>query len=120
MRSRLRRLHIDDREFTWKADIRAVRGPDGRHHRCIRVRVWGAGRNGRALQADLVERPLPAAGEETYPYPSAENVRALIGYGIRAGWMPDAVGGTFCVTSAAELALPGFGVTDLLWSAGQP
>lgn len=120
MRSRLRKLHIDGREFTWKADIRDAPGPDGRHHRCIRVRVWGAGKNGRALQADLTEWPLPASWEEKYPYPTAENVRALATYAMVFGWMPEAVGGTFRITSAAELGLPGFAITDLLWATEQP
>ncbi|GAB3160457.1 hypothetical protein GCM10027290_66490 [Micromonospora sonneratiae] len=120
MRSRLRKLHVDGREFTWKADIRQAPGPDGRGRRCIRVRVWGMGKNGRALQADLVERPERAAGEETYPYPMAGDVAALVRYGMHAGWTPEVVGGTFQVTSAAELDLPSFAITDLLWTAEHP
>lgn len=128
MRSRLRKLHIDGREFTWKADIRSAPGPDGRLHRYIRIRVWGAGKNGRALQVDVTERPysLPtvASGDqyvetdvhgsgETYPYPTAADVRVLVRYGIRAGWAPEALGGTFRVTSPGELELPGFLLIDL-------
>ncbi|MGW0215147.1 integrase [Micromonospora chokoriensis] len=128
MRSRLRRLHIDGREFTWKADIRSAPGPDGRLHRYIRIRVWGAGKNGRALQVDVTERPysLPtvASGDqyvetdvhgsvETYPYPTAADVRVLVRYGLSTGWAPGAVGGTFLVMSSAELDLPGFLVFDL-------
>lgn len=117
MRSRLRKLHIGGHEFTWKADIRDASGPDGGIRRCIRIRVWGAGKNGRALQADLTDRPQPAPGEETYPYPTAENVRALARYAMSVGWTPEAVGGTFRITSAAEVDLPGFAITDLLWAA---
>ncbi|GAA4578674.1 hypothetical protein GCM10023176_55010 [Micromonospora coerulea] len=134
MRSRLRKLHIDGREFTWKAGIRSASGPDGRLHRCIRVRVWGAGKNGRALQVDLTERPHPAStvalthryvetdvhgSGETYPFPTAADVRVLVRYGLIAGWTPEALGGTFQVTSAAGLELPGFAITDLLWAADQ-
>ncbi|BCJ57612.1 integrase [Micromonospora endophytica] len=129
MRSRLRKLHIDGREFTWKADIRCVSGPDGRLHRCIRIRVWGAGKNGRALQVDLTEKPYSAptvaSGDqyvetdvhgsgETCPFPTAADVRVLVRYGLITGWTPEALGGTFQVTSAAELELPGFTITDLL------
>ncbi|MEU2615320.1 integrase [Micromonospora sp. NPDC007271] len=131
MRSRLRKLHIDGREFTWKADIRTAPGPDGRLHRCIRIRAWGAGKNGRALQLDLTERPsAPAIAQgyqyietdvhgsgETYPFPTAEDVGALVRYAQKTGWTPDALGGTFRITSAADLALPEFAITDLLWAA---
>ncbi|MEH1167054.1 integrase [Micromonospora sp. CPCC 205539] len=120
MRSRLRKLHVDGREFTWKADLRDTSGVDGRLYRCIRVRVWGAGKNGRALQADLTEWPYPAHWEEKYPYPTAENVRELARYAISIGWAPEAVGGTFRITAAADVALPGFAVTDLLSATEEP
>ncbi|GGO22289.1 hypothetical protein GCM10011576_41430 [Micromonospora parathelypteridis] len=134
MRSRLRKLHIDGREFTWKAAIRSASGPDGRLHRCIRLRVWGSGKNGRVLQADLTELPssAPTAASgyayvetdvhgsgETYPFPTAADVRVLVCYGLSAGWTPQASGGTFQVTPAAELELPGFAITDLLWAVDQ-
>jgi hypothetical protein len=113
MRERLRRLHVDDRAFTWKADIRAARGADGRRHRYIRVRVWGAGKNSRVLQADLREVPNPAApGETTYEYPSAAIVRKLVTWGLAAGWAPDEIGGTFTATAAHGPALPGLAVID--------
>lgn len=125
MRSRLRKLHIDGQEFTWKADMRSASGPDGRLHRCIRLRVWGAGKTGCALQVDLTERPTFASGYrhvetdvhgsgETYPYPTAADVRVLVRYGLGAGWTPETFGGTFQITPAAELELPGFAITDLL------
>ncbi|MFF5225730.1 integrase [Dactylosporangium sp. NPDC000521] len=119
MRSRLRKLHIDDLEYTWTAQIRAAPGPDGRQHRCIRIRVWGAGRTSCALQADLIVRRQRATAEDEYPYPGAADVRALIEHGLRAGWIPQSRGGTFQVTSAAGLALPAFVVTDLLWAGEQ-
>jgi len=114
MRSRLRRLHIDGREYVWKADVRSAHGPDGRRQRCLRVRAWSGGKTSRALQADLVDRSRPA---QAYPYPEAADVRALIDHGLRAGWVPAAHGGTFQITSGADLALPRFEVTDLLWAA---
>ncbi|GAA2195016.1 hypothetical protein GCM10009848_61130 [Micromonospora lupini] len=120
MRSRLRKLHVDGRTFTWKADIRDAFEADGRH-RCIRVRVWGAGKNGRALQADLTEWPHPPTPwDERYAYPTAENVRELARYALSVGWTPEAVGGTFRITSGAKVALPGLAVTDLLSTAERP
>ncbi|GAA4250308.1 integrase [Dactylosporangium darangshiense] len=119
MKSRLRTLHVDDREYTWKADVRAAPGPDGYRHRCIRIRVWCGGKTGRALQADVVERPQPDPAGEPYPYPAAADVRALIEHGLQTGWVPAARGGTFQVTSGAGVTLPGFAITDLLWISEQ-
>ncbi|MFI7540107.1 hypothetical protein [Actinoplanes sp. NPDC049599] len=65
MRDRLRKLHFEGREFTWKADIRAAPGTDGRRRRFIRVRVWGAGKTGCVLQADLMEAPAPGQHAST-------------------------------------------------------
>ena len=129
MRSRLRKLHLDGREFTWKADIRSVAGPEGLLHRCIRLRVWGAGKNGRALQVDLAE-PHPSASAvasghryvetdvqgsgERYSFPTSADVRALVLHGLSAGWRPETVGGTFHVTPADDIELPGLVITDLL------
>lgn len=104
-------MHVDGRTYTWRAVITAATGPDGGYHRLIRLRVWGAGKNGQALQADLVER---YDGPETYPYPAAEDLRALIRHGLRVGWRPATVGGTVALRAATGLALPRFAVTDLL------
>jgi hypothetical protein len=119
MRSRLRRLHIDGVEYTWMADVRAAPGPDGRRHRCIRIRVWSDGKTGCALQADVTQRSRPVRTEESYPYPAAADVRVLIDHGLRVGWVPAIRGGTFQITSGADVALPGFVLTDLLWTAEQ-
>ncbi|SCF27707.1 hypothetical protein [Micromonospora chokoriensis] len=84
----------------------------------------GWGKNGRALQVDVTERPTVASGgqyvetdvhgsRETYPSPTAEDVRVLVRYGLRAGWAPEALGGTFPVTPPAEPDLPGFVIIDL-------
>ena len=106
MRERLRKLHVGDAAFTWKAEIRAARGADGRRHRYIRVRVWGAGKNGCVLQADLLESP----GDKTYAYPSAAIVRRLVAWGLAAGWTPGKLGGTFVVSPADDLVLTGLTV----------
>jgi hypothetical protein len=71
MKSRLRKLHIDGQEYTWKADVRAAPGTDGRRHRCIRIRVWGDGKTSCALQADVIENFRQGQTEESYPYPVA-------------------------------------------------
>ncbi|MEV4640192.1 hypothetical protein AB0J80_22875 [Actinoplanes sp. NPDC049548] len=84
MRAPLRRLQFDGRPYRWQA--RVVREP-GR--RVLRLRIFGSGKTGRALQVDL----LQPQGE--YDHPSADDVRALIARGIEAGWDPDAKGGTF-------------------------
>lgn len=100
MRSRLRTLHVDEQRFTWKAEIQ-------RGDRRIRVRVWGAGKTGRALQADLLSRD-----PETYAYPTADDVRALIRYALANGWQPGSIGGTFPIPASAAVHLPALTVTD--------
>jgi len=114
MRERLRKLHIGGREFTWKADIRAAPGAGGRRLRYIRVRVWGAGKNGCVLQADMTELPAPEMSDETtYVYPSAAIVRQLVSWGLEAGWTPEQVGGVFRVSSMVGPVLPGLRLVDL-------
>ena len=114
MRERLRKLHVDGREFAWKAEIRSAPGTDGRRQRYIRVRVWGAGKNSCVLQADMTELPVPETSEETtYAYPSAAIVRRLVSWGLEAGWTPEKVGGVFRVSSAVGPTLPGLGLVDL-------
>ncbi|MFY1691047.1 integrase [Plantactinospora sp. WMMB782] len=120
MRSRLRRLHAHDRQFTWTARIDRVRTGEG-WRRCVRVRVWGAGKNSRALQVDLLSPAPrsawgdPAATDGAYPEP--KHVRAVIDHALGHGWQPDEIGGTFLLTGAGHaeaLPLPGFVLTDLL------
>jgi hypothetical protein len=43
----------------------------------------------------------------------------MIGYSLTAGWTPETLGGTYQLTSATDLKLPGFAITDLLWVAEQ-
>ena len=115
MKDRLRKLHVDGREFTWKADIRAAPGPDGRRRRYIRVRVWGAGKNSCVLQADMTESPVPVSSEETtYAYPSEAIVRLLVTWALVAGWTPEKAGGEFRVGSAVGPALPGLRLVDVV------
>jgi hypothetical protein len=114
MRDRLRKLHFEGREFTWAADIRAATGGDGRQHRYIRVRIWGAGKNSCVLQADMTELPIPTTPDETtYAYPSAAIVRRLVAWGLAGGWLPDKVGGVFRVGAATGPVLPGLALIDL-------
>lgn len=55
MRDRLRTLHAAGRRYRWVPTIGETTH-DGMLKRTIRLRVWGgsAGKNGRALQADLI------------------------------------------------------------------
>ena len=85
MRERVRRVRAEGREYTWRAEIRRVSDP-----RVIRVRVWGAGKNSQALQADLTP-------PDDWGYPEPADVRALIRTGLAQGWRPEAGGGTFTV-----------------------
>ena len=119
VRTRLRRLRIDGRAFVWQASIRHVRGSRD-CHRCIRVRVWGAGKTSEVLQADLLSVAWPApmgacATDGTYPTPS--DVRAIISYALTHGWQPERLGGTFVLSEqddAAGFTLPDFLLTDRL------
>jgi hypothetical protein len=118
MRTRLRHLRIGSRVFTWRAEIHHVRGSKD-CHRCIRVRAWGAGKTGQALQADLLSTYLgpwgACATDGSYPTPA--EIRALILFGLRHGWQPERRGGTFMLSEmrhAETPILPGFLLTDRL------
>lgn len=123
MRSRLRTLGAGERDYTWRATIGSVRGDGVDFHRCVRVRVWGAGKNSRALEADLLSKATstgwtPAATDGAYPAPS--DVRRLIEHALAAGWDPDALGGTFRLTEAHGVELPDFLITDRVRDPGAP
>jgi hypothetical protein len=60
---------------------------------------WSGGKTGCALQAYLTERSRPTQPEESYPYPAAADVRALIDHGLRVGWAPETRGGTYQIPS---------------------
>lgn len=119
MRTRLRHLRGGARTFVWRAVIDHVQG-SGDCRRCIRVRVWGAGKISQALQADLLSVAWPApwgacATDGAYPAPA--DVRAIISYALEIGWQPEARGGTFVLSEhehAARFSLPGFLLTDRL------
>ncbi|MBO2447084.1 hypothetical protein J4573_08285 [Actinomadura barringtoniae] len=112
MKTRLRKLHAHNREFAWTAKVHHVKGRDC--HSCVRLRVWGAGKNSRLLQADLLSRavlPWGCATDDGYPTP--KDVRAVIDYALANGWDPDLPSGTFYLTEADHtLELPGFILTD--------
>ncbi|XVU26377.1 integrase [Actinoplanes sp. CA-054009] len=119
MRTRLRRLHIGARSFAWRAVIDHVPG-SGDCHRCVRVRAWGGGKTGRALQADLLSTSWPApwgACATDGAYPTSADIRATIDYALRNGWQPDRRGGLFVLSEAdhaSRFTLPGFLLTDRL------
>ncbi|MFI0351329.1 hypothetical protein [Actinomadura sp. 9N407] len=123
MPERLRKLHIDGRTFVWKATIRHVPG-EGDCHRGIRLRVWGSGKNGRILQADLLSKSWPGpwgACATDDAYPTLADVRTVIGYGLKHGWDPDARGGFHLLTERDhDWELPGFLLTDRLLDPTAP
>lgn len=121
--TRLRKLYADGREFVWKGEVHHVSG--GRDcHRCVRLRVWGAGKNSRVLQADLLSKavlPWGCASDSSYPTP--KDVREVIDHALTHGWDPDAAGGVFYLSEdghAAEFELAGFLLTDRLRDEGAP
>ncbi|MGC5332304.1 integrase [Micromonospora sp. DT62] len=119
MRTRLRQMRIGARIFVWRAEIRHVLGSRD-CHRCIRLRVWGAGKTSQALQADLLSVAWPApwgacATDGTYPTPA--DVRAVIRYALEHGWQPERQGGTFVLAEhehGSGFSLPDFLLTDRL------
>ncbi|MET7881374.1 integrase [Micromonospora profundi] len=119
VRTRLRQLRIDARTFVWRAEIQHVQG-SGDCHRCIRLRVWGAGKTSQALQADLLSVAWPApwgACATDGAYPASDDVRAVISYALKYGWQPEKQGGTFALSEhehAAGFTLPNFLLTDRL------
>lgn len=95
-------------------------------HRSIRLRVWGAGKNSRALQVDLVSKYWPApwgpcATDDSHP--TSRDVREVVEYALDHGWEPDAVGGTFLLTEsehAAAFELTDFLITDRMRNPEAP
>ncbi|WP_143591700.1 hypothetical protein [Thermoactinospora rubra] len=117
MARRLRKLYANGREFAWTGQIYHVIGE--RHcHRCVRVRVWGAGKNSRVLQADLLSKAdLPWGCRTDSSYPTPKDVRNVIDYALTHGWNPDLGGGTFFLSErehASAFELAGFLLTDRL------
>ncbi|WP_203826805.1 integrase [Actinoplanes palleronii] len=118
MRTRLRHLRHGPRVYAWRAEIHHLRGSRD-CHRCVRVRIWGAGKTGQALQADLLSLALGPAGacETDGSSPRPADVRAVLAYALRHGWNPDRRGGTFALTEMLHgetFTLAGFVLTDRL------
>ncbi|MEW2221315.1 hypothetical protein AB0939_18825 [Streptomyces sp. NPDC006990] len=119
----MRKLSVDGREFTWSGRILQVAG-ERDCHRCVRLRVWGAGKNSRALQADLLSRavlPWGCATDSQYPHPA--DVRKVIEYALSRGWAPVPAGGTFFLSEAehgSAFESDRFLLTDRLRDAAAP
>jgi hypothetical protein len=114
VRTRLRSLYQHGRSWTWTVTIGEVTD-DHFRRRSIRLRIWGAGKNSRAAQVDLIST-TPTSGraepaDDDSAYPSAEHVRLVIDHALESGWNPDATGGTFLIPDtgrAGHLELIGF------------
>ncbi|MEV0228165.1 hypothetical protein [Nonomuraea sp. NPDC050786] len=120
MRARLRKLYAGGREFVWSGRIHHVAG-DRDCHRCVRLRIWGAGKNSRVLEADLLSKailPWGCASDSSYPTPV--DVRQVIDHALALGWDPGLAGGTFFLSEASAFELPGFLLTDRLRDDGAP
>jgi len=116
MKLRLRSLRIGTAEFRWTAELCSYRDIHLSYHRCVRVRVWGGGKNGRMLRADLAATADHGLwGDATdASYPTPRVVRAIIEHALAHGWDPAAVGGRHELGTDAELELPGFRLTRQL------
>ena len=119
MKTRLRTLRVDDRDYVWTAAIGHVRS-ERDCYRTIRLRVWGSGRNSRVLEVDLLSTSPPgpwgACATDT-AHPTPRDVRAVVEYAREHGWDQEAVGGTYLLTEhqhASAFALSDFLLTDRL------
>lgn len=115
VRTRLRKLQVGGRDFVWRARIGFLRGDGVDVHRCINIRVWGAGKNSRPLVADLLSTSMsvgwtPAATDSAYP--ATSDIQQLIACALRLGWEVEARGRPFLLTESSGLELPGFLITD--------
>jgi hypothetical protein len=113
MKRLMRTMCIGVREFKWTAGIWWVRDAELEYHRCVRVRVWGGGKNGRMLQADLESTtPGPWGGVPDVSYPAPRDVRAIIDYALEHGWDPAVIGGCHELGTDVEIEIPCFRFTD--------
>ena len=116
MKARIRVLRIGAMELRWTAELCSYRDIHLHYHRCVRVRAWGGGKNGRMLRADLAATTDQGlwgdAPDAAYPAPRI--VRAIIDYALDHGWEPAAIGGRHELGTDAELEIPGFRITDQL------
>jgi hypothetical protein len=94
MRGKLRTLRIGAREFRWTAQLCGFTGPGLDCHRCVRVRVWGGGKNRRVLRAELASvNPGPWAGVPDSSYPAPGAVRAIVDHAsVTDGTLPPPAG----------------------------
>jgi hypothetical protein len=125
MKTRLRKLYVGGRSCTWSARVCHLQG-EADCHRGIRLRVWGAGKNSRVLQVDLLSKTWPAPWgvcATDGAYPTSKDVRAVIDYALRHGWEPDAIGGRFLLTEGEHgeaFELDAFLLTDRLLNPDAP
>jgi hypothetical protein len=89
---------------------------NGEYLRCVRVRVWGSGKNSRVLRADLLStsEPGPWGSATDVAYPTPRVVRAVVDYALADGWEPRTNGGRYRLDTDADLPIPGFRLTDKL------
>jgi len=125
VKTRLRVLRVGNRRCAWTATICHVQG-ESDCHRGIRLRVWGSGKNSRALQVDLLSKtpsgPWGACATDG-TYPTSRDVRAVVEYALVHGWEADEVGGMFLMTEsehAAAFELPDFLITDRVRDSDAP
>jgi hypothetical protein len=116
MKLRLRTLRIGETEFRWTAELcHYDSGSDC--YRCVRVRVWGDGKNSQVLRADLRSTSEPGpwgrcTTDVAFPTPGA--VRKLIDYAQVQGWKPSTKGDRFVLDPCGDWDLSGFVLTDRL------
>jgi len=116
VRLRLRTLRIGAVNYRWAAEICNYCDITGEYFRCVRVRVWGGGKNGRVLCADLLSTsgPGPWGSATDGAYPTPRVVRAVVDYAVANGWEPRALGGRHRLDTDADLPIPDFRITDAL------
>lgn len=110
----MRTLRIGDARFAWTA--RLFHHDDGTDcYRCVRLRVWGGGKNSRVLSVDLLSTSEPGPwGRCTTDtaYPTPRDVRAVIDHALQHGWDPNDVGAPYVLVAGTGLELAGFRVSD--------
>jgi hypothetical protein len=109
MSTRIRTLRIGTTEFKWTAELHDPLS--------VRLRVWGGGKNGRMLRADLAsagEAGLLWGDSPDIAYPTPSVVRAIIEYALDHGWDPASVGGRHDIGTDGGLEIPGLHITGQL------
>ena len=114
MKIRMRTLRAGSREFKWTAEVCWYRDVKLEDRRCVRVRVWGGGKNGCMLLADLESTSSgPWGGVPDSSYPTPRDVRAITDYALEHGWGPAAIGGRHELRADAGMEIPGFRITEV-------